>query len=118
MTKAPSQRKRGTLASHAPLSCLRRAESPGRGAGSSSGAPGDTCKGEGAKGPGGQPQALQPSRVGREGLAFRAEKFGLDPAFNGKSQEAFFISFLHFFFNVTRALGKCLNRTKRRKGEK
>lgn len=97
MTKAPSQRKWGTLASHAPPSCLRRAESPGRGAGSSSGAPGDTCEGEGAKGPGGRLQALQPSRVGREGLAFRAEKFGLDPAFNGKSQEAFFIFFLHFF---------------------
>lgn len=57
-------------------------------------------------------------QFGREALAFHAEKFGLDPEFNGKSQEAFFISFLHFFFNVTRALGNCLNRTKRRKGEK
>ena len=119
MTKGASQQSWGALGSRSPPSCLRRAGSPGRGSGSSSGAPGDTCGGQGTEG---QAAGRRPSGLlefGREGPAFQAEKLGLDSAINGKSQEAFFVSFLHFFFffNPAGALGKCLNRTKKRQGE-
>lgn len=98
MTKAASQQSWGALGSRSPPSCLRRAGSPGRGSGNSSGAPGDTCGGQGAKG---QAASRRPSSLlefGMEGPAIHAEKLGLDPAINGKSQEAFFVSFTFFFF--------------------
>ena len=101
------------LASHSPLSCLRRAGFPGLGAGSSSGVPGGIFKGQRAEGTSGPATGLPafPSWEERV-LAFHAKKFGLDPAFAGKAHGGF----LHFLlplisFNLIHALSKYLNRT-------